>query len=156
MSETTELADKLKREGEKLADFFSGLDTLQWNQEVYTEGSVWTVRNVLAHLMTSERAFVKLFEQIRQGGEGVSDDFSIDRYNAHQQGKTRELSSAELLDQYRDWRAQMIVWVSHIDDADLARKGRHPFLGVTSLREMIKMVYLHNQIHFRDMRAAIK
>ncbi len=97
MSETSELAQKLKSEGEKFAAFFGGLTDDQWKKEVYTEGSVWTIRNILSHLMTSERAFVKLFESIRQGGEGVADDFVIDRYNASQQEKTKDLTPAEVV-----------------------------------------------------------
>jgi uncharacterized damage-inducible protein DinB len=156
MSETTELAEKLKSEGEKLSSFFSGLTDEQWKAEVYTEGSVWTIRNILAHLVTSERAFVKLFEQIRQTGEGVSEDFSIDRYNARQQEKTKDFPLHELLDEYNSIRADMIRWVSGIKDLDLEKTGRHPFLGMTTLREMVKMVYIHNQIHYRDLRRVLK
>src|SRR5574341_413165 len=155
MSETSELAAKLKSEGEKLMSFFTGLTDDQWKLEVYTEGTVWTIRRILAHLMTAERAFVKLFENIRQGGSGVSEDFVIDRYNARQQEKTQDLSPEELLKQFQSVRAEMIPWVSSINDTDLERTGRHPFLGVTTLREMVKMVYIHNQIHYRDIRKAL-
>ena len=119
MSETAELAQKLKSEGEKLAVFFGGLTDDQWKKEVYTEGSVWTIRNILSHLMTSERASVKLFENIRQGGNGAAEDFVIDRYNASQQEKTKELTPIQLLEQYKAMRAQMIEWVSGISDLDL-------------------------------------
>lgn len=146
------LAERLKAEGEKMAEFFTALTDAQWQSEVYTEGATWTVRNVLAHLVTAERAFVKLFEQIRQGGPGAAEDFSIDRYNAAQQERTRKLSPQELLEQYRAVRTEMIAWVSGLEESDLQRVGRHPFLGVTTLDEMIKMVYRHNQIHFRDVR----
>ena len=146
------LADKLKSEGEKYATFFTGLTDAQWKLEVYTEGTTWTLRNVLAHLVTAEQAFVKLFEQIRQGGPGVSDDFSIDRYNARQQEKTKELSHQELIERYKSVRSEMIAWVSGLNETDLQKTGRHPFLGQTTLLEMIKMVYLHNQIHYRDLR----
>jgi uncharacterized damage-inducible protein DinB len=156
MSETAELAQKLKSEGEKFTAFFGGLTDDQWKREVYTEGSVWTIRNILSHLMTSERAFVKLFESIRQGGTGVSEDFVIDRYNERQQEKTMELTPAELLEQYKAIRAQMIAWVSGISDSDLEKTGRHPFLGITTLHEMVKMVYIHNQTHYRDVRRALK
>jgi uncharacterized damage-inducible protein DinB len=156
MTEASDLAVKLSSEGEKLAGFFGGLSPQQWSEEVYTEGSVWTIRNILSHLMTSERAFVKLFEQIRQGGTGVSEDFVIDRYNARQQEKTRDLTPEELLQEYRNQRAQMIEWVSRLDDGDLERTGRHPFLGITTLREMIKMIYIHNQTHYRDIRRRMK
>jgi uncharacterized damage-inducible protein DinB len=156
MSETTELAQKLKFEGEKFAAFFGGLTDDQWKKQVYTEGSVWTIRNILAHLMTSERAFIKLFESIRRGGGGVAEDFVADRYNASQQEKTKELTPIQLLEQYKARRAQMIEWVSGISDSDLEKTGRHPALGVTTLREMVRMVYIHNQSHYRDLRRVLR
>lgn len=156
MSEINELADKLRSEGEKFFALFAGLTDAQWGAEVYTEGSVWTIRNVLSHFVTSERGLVKLFEQIRLGGAGAADDFSIDRYNASQQEKTKDLPPQELLEQYKTVRENSVAWTLSLADADLEKQGRHPFLGMTSLREMIKMLYLHNQIHYRDMKKVLK
>lgn len=156
MSETTELAEKLKSEGEKFVTFFSGLTEEQWNSSVYTEGETWTLRNVLAHFVTSERGLIKLFERIRTTGEGSSDDFSIDRYNAAQQQKTKELTHAELLEQYKQVRATSVEWVAGLKDEDLEIKGRHPFLGETVIREMIKMLYIHNQTHYRDVKRTMR
>jgi hypothetical protein len=156
MSEITELAEKLKSEGDKFIRIFSELSEAQWQTEVYTEGATWTVRNVLSHFVTSEGGLVKLFEQIRQGGSGIADDFSIDRYNASQQEKTKDLPVAELLEKYKSIRAETITWVSGLKESDLEIKGRHPFLGETVLREMIKMLYLHNQIHYRDLKKVLK
>jgi hypothetical protein len=152
MSETAELAEKLRTEGEKFIRIFSELTADQWQSEVYTEGETWTMLNVLSHFVTSERGLVKLFESIRQGGTGVADDFSIDRYNSSQQQKTKDLSPAELLEQYMEVRANSANWVSGLTNEELEIKGRHPFLGETVLREMIKMLYLHNQIHYRDFK----
>lgn len=156
MSETTELADKLKNEGERLAKFFAELTDEQWTQDVYTEGTTWSVRHVLSHFVTSERGLVRLFESIRQGGAGATDDFSIDRYNEEQQEKTKEFTPAELLEQYREARANSVTWVSGLKDEELEIKGRHPFLGETVIREMVKMLYLHNQIHYRDLKKVLK
>ncbi len=156
MNETAELAEKLKIEGERMAQFFSELTAEQWTNEVYTEGTTWSIRNVLAHFVTSERGLVKLFERIRTTGEGASDDFSIDRYNAAQQEKTKDLPPAELLEQYRQVRAEAVAWVSGLKDEELDIIGRHPFLGQTVIREMIKMLYLHNQLHYRDAKRALK
>lgn len=156
MSETTELAEKLKSEGERLADFFAGLTDAQWSADVYTEGTIWSVRNVLSHFVTSERGLVKLFERIRTTGEGAAEDFSIDRYNAAQQEKTKDLTPAELLEQYRRTRAESVKWVSGLKDQELEIKGRHPFLGETIIREMVKMLYLHHQLHYRDVKRAMK
>jgi hypothetical protein len=156
MSETTELAEKLKSEGEKFVTFFSGLTEEQWNSSVYTEGETWTLRNVLSHFVTSERGLVKLFERIRTTGEGATEDFSIDRYNAAQQQKTKDLTSSELLEQYKEVRANTVAWVTGLKDEDLEIKGRHPFLGETVIREMIKMLYIHNQTHYRDVKRTMK
>jgi uncharacterized damage-inducible protein DinB len=156
MTEATELAEKLTKEGEKFVEFFSNLKDEDWTKEVYTEGEMWTLRNVLAHFVTSERGLVKLFESIRQGGAGATEDFSIDRHNAAQQVKTRDLTPAELMEQYKEIRAGSVAWVAGLKDEELEIKGRHPFLGETVIREMIKMLYIHNQTHYRDVKKVLK
>jgi len=156
MSELNELADKLNSEGDKFIALFAGLRDDQWQAEVYTEGEKWTLRNVLSHFVTSERGLVRLFEQIRLGGAGAADDFSIDRYNASQQQKTKDLSPQELLEQYQAVRADSVAWTLSLELTDLEKQGKHPFLGMTSLREMIKMLYIHNQVHYRDMKKVLK
>ena len=156
MSEITELTEKLKSDGEKFVAIFAGLTDEQWQTEIYTEGTTWTIRNLLSHFVTSERGLVKLFEQIRQGGAGSSEDFSINRYNASMQARTKDATPKELLEQYKSIRADSISWTSSLSETDLEKQGRHPFLGMTTIREMIKMLYLHNQIHYRDMKKVIK
>jgi len=156
MSELNELADKLQSEGEKFFSIFAGLTDDQWQKEVYTEGATWTIRNVLSHFVTSERGLVKLFERIRATGEGSPDNFSIDRYNASQQEKTKDLSPQELLEQYKSVRADTVAWTLSLSESDLEKQGRHPFLGTTTLRDAIKMLYMHNQLHYRDMKKVLK
>lgn len=155
MSELNDLADKLQAEGDKFTALFAGLADAQWQAEVYTEGETWTLRNVLSHFVTSERGLVRLFEQIRLGGTGAADDFSIDRYNAAQQQKTKDLAPQQLLEQYKEVRADSVAWTLSLSESDLDKQGKHPFLGMTSIREMIKMLYLHNQIHYRDMKKVL-
>ena len=155
MSEISELAEKLKAEGEKFVGIFSALTEDQWKAEVYTEGETWSIRNVLSHFYTSERGLVKMFQSIVQGGIGAGDDFSIDRYNATQQEKTKDLPVGELLEKYKSIRAETIVWVMSLKESDLELTGRHPFLGETTIREMIKMLYIHNLAHYRDFKKAV-
>ena len=149
------LAERLRTEGDKTSAFFNGLQPEQWQESVYTEGETWTIRSVLAHYVTAESGFLAIFSRIRDGGPGVPDDFDIDRFNASQQKKTREFTPAELLEEFKSVRSQMIDLVSSLKDTDLTKEGRHPYLGPTTLHEMIKMVYMHNMIHFRDIRKVI-
>ncbi len=156
MSEVNVIAEKLRSEGKKFVGIFSALTDEQWQAEVYTEGTTWTIRNVLSHFVTSERGLVKLFEQIRLGGSGAADDFSIDQYNESQQAKTKDLPVAELLEKYESTRAETVAWVSGLKESELEIVGRHPFLEQTTLREMVKMLYIHNQVHYRDLKKVLK
>lgn len=156
MSELNDLADKLKSEGERFFALFAGFTDEQWGSEVYTEGETWTIRNVLAHFVTSERGLLKLFERIRTTGEGSSEDFSIDRYNAAQQQRTKDLTPQELLEQYKATRSDAIAWTLSLSPEELEKQGRHPFLGMTTLREMLKMLYIHNLTHYRDMKKVLR
>jgi hypothetical protein len=72
------------------------------------------------------------------------------------QARMKDATPQELLEQYRAIRAQSVAWVSGLKESELELTGRHPFLGPTVIREMIKMLYLHNQLHFRDMKRVIK
>ena len=147
------LAKRLRSDGEKMTAFFAELSDTEWQKTIYTEGETWTIRNVLAHFVTAEQGFLRLFAEILDGSEGVPSDFDIDRYNARQQEKVQELSPQELLVRYQDVRAKMAAWVESLSADDLAKQGRHPFLGETTLEDMIMLVYRHNQIHYRDMRS---
>jgi uncharacterized damage-inducible protein DinB len=149
------LAERLKTEGDKTIAFFNSLKDDNWEIAVYTEGSEWTVQNVLAHFVSAEQGFIRLFRDILSGGEGASDDFDIDRYNAKQQELIKDISRQELVKLFKASRFEMISLVSSLSTDDLQREGRHPFLGLTTLGEMIKMVYRHNQIHHRDLRKLI-
>ena len=111
---------------------------------------------MLSHFVTSERGLLKLFEQIRQGGTGAADDFSINRYNAAMQARTKEATPQELIEQYKEVRANAIQWVSGLTESDLEITGRHPYLGHTAIRDMIKMLYIHNLDHYRDVKKALK
>jgi uncharacterized damage-inducible protein DinB len=156
MPETSaSLSEKLKAEGEKVHAFFASLSQDQWQTPVYAEGAVWTPRSILAHLVTAERGFLGLFENIRQGRGGVSEDFSIDRYNARQQEKTHDMPPADLLPQFTAVRAEMVAYIARLNDAELSARGRHPAMGDSSLTDMIKMIYIHNNQHLRDVKKAL-
>lgn len=149
------LSEKLLSEGERALTFFAALTPQQWDAPVYAEGETWTVRSVLAHFVTAERGFLKIFADILTGGPGSSPDFDINRYNASQQAKTADLSPAQLMENFRQTRAEMAAFAATLSEADLQKEGRHPALGITTLGEMLKLVYLHNSMHFRDLKKSL-
>jgi hypothetical protein len=149
------LAERLRAEGEKTRAFFSALTREQWNQEIYTEGSCWSVRQVLAHFVASESSMARLVQNIQAGGLGSPEDFDLDAYNERKVAGLNEASSAELLDKFTELRQQFADLVDRMSLVDLGKSGRHPFLGMASLEDIVKLVYRHNQIHLRDVRRVV-
>ncbi|MBN1303135.1 MAG: DinB family protein [Anaerolineales bacterium] len=149
------LSERLRKEGGNILSFFQTLSDHQLQVVIYTEGADWNVRDVLAHFVSSEESLVGLFKEILEGSPGVDDDFSIDRYNQSQIAKLENVDRAELLDAFSGVRTATIEWVFSLSEEDLRTTGRHPFLGVTTLAEMIKLLYRHNQIHYRDLRSVL-
>lgn len=155
MSEVLKLARKLEQEGEKFEGYLAGLRESDWQREVYTEGAVWTIRSVAAHLLSAEEAFFRLISSVKADGPGVPEDFQIDDYNADQQIIFAPLSASRILERFHQARSRMLTLISGLSDQDLEKRGRHPYLGMTTVREMIKMVYLHGQVHVREIRRVI-
>lgn len=156
MSEASErLVRRLQDEGEKTLAFFKAIDPQAWQLQVYSEGANWTVYQVLVHFVSAEQQVSLLVRHIADGGPGVPEDFDLDAYNERQVGKREAQGVAELLSEFAELRRQTVEMVSGFTDADLAREGRHPFLGIAPISDIIKLMYRHNQIHQRDLRRAL-
>jgi hypothetical protein len=153
MTETiASLIERLNIEREKTVAFFSALTANQWNQTIYTGDSPWTPRNILAHTISAEGEFLRLFRDVQAGGAGAPLGFFADEFNAAEQERLGSLSQQELLSEFLRHRAEMIEWVRGLSTDDLEKTGRHPVLGDIPLWEMIKALTLHAHLHARDIR----
>lgn len=149
------LAGRMAAEGEKTFAYLHSVGPEAWERTVYTEGTCWTVQQILAHFVATEAAFIQLFEDVLSGGAGAPENFDLNRFNEKQVAKLREAGVEELLEAFRRRREDSVALVRRMTPADLARTGRHPWLGITSLEDMIKLLYRHNGIHLRDVRKAL-
>ena len=149
------LAERLRIVGEKTTALFLTLSNGQWSKIIYTDHVEWTICDVLTHFVSTEISLLHLFDNINKGRFGTPVDFSIDKFNRKEVVELHIFSPHELLNKFILAREQMITWVSSLSELDLIKKGRHPFFGWTILAEMIKMVYLHNQIHCRDIQRVL-
>jgi len=150
------LALKLLDEGQKTLQFFRALAPEQWGQTLYDpEGDGpdgWDLKDLLAHFVSAEASFGLLMENILAGGEGAPEDFDIDRFNRSKVSRLKENEREALLLELEMLRAQNARLVASMQPEDLERKGRHPFLGVAPLADIIKLLYRHQGIHLRDVR----
>ena len=157
MPDTPEfIAERMQAEGAKTLAFFHTLTPRQWEASVYTEGALWTVRDVLAHFVAAESGITRLVEHILAGGDGAPEDFDLNAYNERKVNALRETTLEELFEQFSRYRQVSSSLVRGLSQEALEKIGRHPWLGIATLREIVKLMYRHNQIHQRDIRKAFE
>jgi hypothetical protein len=149
------IRDRLKEEGEKTAAYFEALAEPDWDQQVYTTGSGWRVRQLLAHFISAERTFERFIRDVLKGGSGAPKDFDIDAFN---ESEVPELAAPppELIGAYRATRLRTLQLLEEVGTTDLGLRGYHPWFGDSQLEDMLKLIYRHNIIHLRDIRRALK
>ena len=149
------LVDRLISSGRKTRDFFDTLEGDDWYQQIYTEGENWSVHQILAHFVASEASIARLVKYILKGNSGVPEDFNIDEFNEREVHCFSKLPNNMILQRFMERRGETIQLVMDMKDADLETQGRHPWLGVVPVEQMIKLMYRHNQIHQRDIRKTL-
>lgn len=149
------LVEKLITSGQRTQEIFHSIVGDDWYQQIYTEGANWSVYHILAHFVASEASIVRLVKFILQGNEGVPEGFNIDEHNEREVNCFSKLPNDMILQRFMERRGETIQLVMELNDSDLAKEGRHPWLGIAPVEEMIKLMYRHNQIHQRDIRKTL-
>lgn len=149
------LQKRLRDEGDKLLTIFEALTEVQWSTTLYTDGAVWTIKDLLAHQISAEREFQYYGRDILAGGPGAPEDFSINAFNNAAVASQADRTATDLLSAFRAARQDTIDLVATIADADFARQGRHPFFGLMSIEDLFKLIYRHNMMHARDVRRVL-
>jgi hypothetical protein len=157
MTDTPEhLAERLFEEGVRVSRFFNELAPHQWEAQVYTEGARWTARQILAHFDVTETNIGWLIKDILAGGGGAPEGFDLDDFNEGTVAALKDLPTDDLLRRFAVHRQRTVELVRNMTGDDLQKTGRHPFLGISPLLNIIKLMYLHNQIHLRDIRRVLE
>ena len=146
---------RLVDEGEKTLTFFESLSPSDWEQQVYTVGSQWRGRQVLAHFISTERAYQGYIRDVLQGGQGVPRGFDIDAFNDAEAPALSQNPVLELISAMRQARADTIRLTETLEERDLARNGNHPWFGEKDLAWYLKLLYRHHTMHLQDVRKAL-
>ena len=150
LDESTALLERTPRVlRELLSDLPEG-----WLGEPDTAGG-WTARDAVGHLISAELDdWIPRAEIILRDGTGRPFD-SFDRF-AHVE-RDRDASLAELIDRFGELRAQNLARFHELvrDDADLARRGRHPELGEVTLHHLLATWTVHDLDHIAQIYASL-
>lgn len=110
-------------------------------------GETWSPFDVLGHLIHGERTdWVPRARLILEHGDSRPFD-KFDRFAQFAASKGRSLAS--LLDEFAALRAKNLADLAalHLTDADLDRRGRHPELGIVTLRQLLATWLAHDLDH---------
>ena len=156
MTEKQALIQKrLRDEGDKLLAVFETLSPAQWQTIFYTDGMVWTIKDLLAHQISAEREFQYYGCDILDGGQGAPEGFVINDFNNAAVAQLTARDVMTLIADLRATRQTTIDLVASIDEDEFALQGRHPFFGQMTIEDMFKLIYRHNMMHLRDLRRVL-
>ena len=151
-----ELADRLRAEGDDVVQYLKSLTAEQWDRDVYTDGHVWRVRDLLAHFIAAEQGFQQLIQNVAAGGPGAGVDFDLNEYNHRTVSELRHNEADVLLGQYAMVRERTVAMVRELEIKHMEMTGQHPAIGQAPLEDMIRAIYHHNSLHLRDVRRALR
>jgi hypothetical protein len=135
----------------------ASLSKAQWQAVLYQEPYPWTVRDMLAHLLSTEEGLARLARDVAAGGPGAPEGFDdYDHYNAEEQERLAGIPVETLLSDLAETREATIEWVATLEDAHLDLEGRHPALGQVPLETLINVIHGHQLIHVRDLKALLR
>jgi hypothetical protein len=110
-------------------------------------GETWSPFDVIGHLIHGERTdWMPRARIILEHGEARAFD-TFDRLAQFKVSERRTLAS--LLDELATLRQENLRQLAtlHLTDADLDRRGRHPELGVVTLRQLLATWVAHDLDH---------
>ena len=139
-------------------EFFTTLNGLteeQWSALAYSEGSEWQVVDILRHVADSERGMTALMVQIKAGGEGVSPDFDLARWNRRVVSKLSDKGPQELLDGMTENRVALNAFIDSLEDGDWEKKGRHASLQILTIEQVCHLIADHEAQHLAGIREAL-
>jgi hypothetical protein len=150
-SRIQDLKNKLGRNKVRVLAAFINQPDENWSKVIYAEPARWTMRDLLAHFVSSERMLLKLSKDIAAGGKGAPEGFDYDEFNRREQEAHRSHTPADLLQMFIQSRDSTLEWVNGLKEDQLDRKGLHPALGNVSLEETLTAVHGHVLLHLRDL-----
>ena len=111
----------------------------------------WSAFDIVGHLICGERTdWMPRARVILENGEGRPFD-PFDRFA--QSRESQDKSIEQLLDEFARLRSENLdaLQALNLQPEDLARRGRHPALGVVTLSELLATWAVHDLTHLHQL-----
>jgi hypothetical protein len=154
-SEKVELLKARLSESRALLDRVLDQVGERWDTQVYSDGAGWTARQLLIHLMVSDRGQTSTVKAIAAGENPIPEDFDLERYNRRSVDKNADISPEAARAALAGSRDELLTWLETVDEAALERTGRHASLNIFSVAQIIEMMAIHERDHAHDLAKAL-
>jgi hypothetical protein len=118
-------------------------------------GETWSPFDVLGHLVEGERSdWIPRARRLLDHGESKPFD-KFDRFAQFRQGEDQTIESR--LEEFAEARRESLRQLDALEltDADLNRTGRHPELGIVTLRNLLATWVAHDMDHITQIARVI-
>lgn len=126
-----------------------------WNFRVYAEDNSWTVKELLLHLMITDKGHNNMVMAIARGENTIPEDFDLQRFNRRSVEKRADISVHEARAVLAQTAAERDAWLDTIDDDTLLKRGRHGSMRVLSIEQILDVVAGHDRSHADDIARAL-
>ena len=147
---TQELKAALAESRKRLNHVLDGVGD-RWDEQVYTEGAAWTVRQLAIHLMVSDKGQTTTIMSIARGEDPVPTDFDLERYNRRSVEKRADTSIADVRVGLVASFAELEAWLDSLDDADLDKQGHHASGKILTIAQILQVMANHEHDHSNDI-----
>lgn len=120
-----------------------------------SDGGVWTVKDLLGHLADSEAGLLGQAQRLVAGEQTVPPDFDLARWNRSAVRRSKESSTAELLEKILAAHRSSLQFLDSLSDDQLDLIGRHSSGAMFSTERFLLRSADHRAEHVADIRAAL-
>lgn len=92
---------------------------------------------------------------IAQQNNRLPDDFSLNFFNQRQQEKRAALSLEDLINDWHKAHRDLIALLETLTLDDLEKRGQHPSVPDTSVRNLFRIITRHEADHIREVMKAL-
>ena len=89
-------------------------------------------------------------------GQGEEEQAHADRWNQEHVARRSDQSIEEILGDLRVERQKTLAFISTLPPDDWEQRGDHPALGDISVRQVIKVIGVHERMHLKEIRKLLK
>ncbi len=142
-SKQTAARDDLNQQLDRVAD--------RWDTPVYSDGAQWTARQLLIHLMVSDKGQTNTVMAIARGENPVPADFDLEKYNRRSVEKRADTTPEQARAALAESLAERFAWLDSADESVLDQAGRHASGATLTVEQILLGMADHERGHADDI-----